>query len=234
MKSIYNMVTKQQWEKEVREVFEQIKKHDKPYNIEVEGIEFTILPNVFSPKYFTDSVWFAKEVPKIVGNKKMLEIGTGIGIIAVFAALKGAKVSATDINPVAVQNARLNFEKLNLDIPVYEGNMYEPLPRDEKFDFIFWNHPFNKGDNPDEEILLQAGFDYNYQGLEKYIKDAEKFLKKNGRLLLGTGNFADLDAIKDIARQYGYEIILIKSIRTPLAIESFVDNEYQIYEMKKL
>ncbi len=228
------MVTKQQWEKEVREVFEQIKKHDKPYNIEVEGIEFTILPNVFSPKYFTDSVWFAKEVPKIVGNKKMLEIGTGIGIIAVFAALKGAKVSATDINPVAVQNARLNFEKLNLDIPVYEGNMYEPLPRDEKFDFIFWNHPFNKGDNPDEEILLQAGFDYNYQGLEKYIKDAEKFLKKNGRLLLGTGNFADLDAIKDIARQYGYEIILIKSIRTPLAIESFVDNEYQIYEMKKL
>jgi len=234
MRIIRNMNKQQKWEQEVREVFEQIKKHNKPYDVEIEGIKFTILPNVFSPKYFTDSAWFAKEVSKIVGSKKMLDIGTGIGIIAAFAAINGAKVFATDINPNAVQSARLNFEKLNLDIPVYKGDMFNPLPKDEKFDFIFWNHPFNKGDNIDEEILLQAGFDYQYHSLEKYIKGADKFLKKDGRLLLGTGNFADLDAVKYLAIKYGYEMILITSKRTPLAVQSFIDNEYRIYELKKL
>lgn len=227
-------INREQWEDEVRDVFRQIKKHNQPYDLEVEGIEFTILPHVFSPKYFTDSVWFAKEVSKIVAKKKLLEIGTGMGIVAAFCALNGAKVSATDINPAAVENARLNFKKLELNIPVYEGDMYDPVPKDEKFDFIFWNHPFNQGKDPDEDILFQAGFDYQYQSLEKYIKDAHKHLKKDGKLLLGTGNFADLNEIERISNKYRYKMILLKQIKKPLAVKSFVDNKYCIYELKPI
>jgi len=225
-------ITRQQWEQEVREVFKQIKTHKTPYNVEIDGIEFTVLPNVFSPKYFTDSSWFAKEVPNIVGNKKLLEIGTGMGLIAVFAALNGAQVVATDINPAAAKNAELNFKKLKLDIPVYEGDMYDCVPKDEKFDFIFWNHPFNKGEDPDEDILFQAGFDYQYKSLEKYIKGAHEYLKKDGKLLLGTGNFADLNEIERLANKYGYEMVLLKQIKKLLAVESFVDNKYCIYELR--
>ena len=226
------MNDQEKWENEVRLVFKKIKSHKKPYNIKVNRINFKVFPNVFSPKYFTDSTWFAKTVPKIVKNKKLLDIGTGIGIVALFAARNGAKVVATDINPSAIKNARENFKRYNLEIPVILSDMYKNLNPKEKFDFIFWNHPFNKGKDPKETILLRGGFDYNYSGLKKYIQGAHKYLKKDGRLLLGTGNFADLKEIKRLASKYNYKMVLLKKIKMPLAVKSYLNNDYRIYELK--
>lgn len=93
------------------------------------------------------------------------------------------------LNPQAVLNAKYNFQKYNIPAKVYYGDMYEPLPPHMKFDFIFWNHPFNRGNNPYEDILLKSGFDYHYASLEKYIA-AHNYLNSQGKLLLGTGNFA--------------------------------------------
>lgn len=227
------MNDQEKWENEVRLVFKKIKSHKKPYNIKANGINLKIFPNVFSPKYFTDSAWFAKTIPKIVKKERLLEIGTGIGIVALFAARNGAEVVATDINPSAVKNAKENFKRYNLNIPVTLSDMYKNLNPKEKFDFIFWNHPFNKGKNPKETILLQGAFDYDYNSLKKYIRGAHKYLKKNGRLLLGTGNFADLKEIKRIASKYNYKMILLKKVKIPLTAKNFPDNQYRIYELKK-
>ena len=226
------MNDQEKWENEVRLVFKKIKSHKKPYKIKINKIDLIIFPNVFSPKYFTDSEWFAKTIPKIVKKKKLLEIGTGIGIVALFAALRGAEVVATDINPSAIKNTKENFKRYNLKIPVILSDMYKNLNSKEKFDFIFWNHPFNKGKNPKETLLLQGGFDYNYNGLKRYIEEAHKYLKKNGRLLLGTGNFADLKEIKRLASKYNYKMVLLKKIKMPLAVKSYLNNDYRIYELK--
>lgn len=85
------MTTLQQWQKEVFAVFEKIRAHKRPYDIMVDGVELMVLPNVFSPQYFTDSIWFAREVAALAQGKTLLEIGTGTGLLAVFAALRGAR-----------------------------------------------------------------------------------------------------------------------------------------------
>ena len=225
------MTTQKEWEDEVRAVYDKIKSHKRPYQITVNDIELTVFLKVFSPAYFTDSRWFAEALPEIVGRKRLLEIGTGTGIVALFAALNGAEVTATDINPYAVDNAWFNFRKYGLEIHVLWGDMYRPLTPDERFDFIFWNHPFNKGEDPDEEMLLLAGFDYKYNSLETYIREAHLHLKPNGRLLLGTGNFARTSEIEGIAGKYGYEMILLRNIVAPLTEDSKIANEYRIYEL---
>jgi methylase of polypeptide subunit release factors len=227
------MTNQKEWEKEVRDVFEKIKIHKKPYSMKINKIEIEIFPNVFSPSYFTDSKWFAETLPKIVGKKSLLEIGTGTGIITLFSALNGAKVTATDINSDAIENAKCNFKKHNVNVRTYLGDMYKPLPQDKKFDFIFWNHPFNKGDNPHEEILLKAGFDFQYKSLKRYISEAHNYLNLNGRLLLGTGNFAILSEIKEIASANNYKMKLLRKIKIPLAADSSINNDYRIYEFIK-
>lgn len=227
------MTSQKEWEQEVRAVFEKIKAHKVAYSINIKGIELHIFPNVFSPKYFTDSKWFSETVLKIVGQHKLLEIGTGTGIVALFAALNGAEVSATDINPDAVANAKYNFKKHNVKIKTYCGDIYEPIPKEEKFDFIFWNHPFNFGDNLDEDTLLRGGFDFQYKSLEKYIAGAHLHLNPNGKLLLGTGNFALLSKIKELAAKYDYKMKLLKKVEIPLAADSSIDNDYRIYEFVK-
>jgi len=227
------MSEQKEWEQKVRDVFAKVKSHKKRYSIEVDGVKVCIYPNVFSPAYFTDSKWFVKTVPKIVGQRRFLEIGTGTGIVALFVGLNGADVSATDINPAAVKNAKYNFEKYGINVKTYCGDMYEPLPRDAKFDVIFWNHPFNRGENQ-EEMLLKSGFDFEYSSIERYITHAHSYLNPNGRLLLGTSNFALLSEIEQLANKNGYTMVLLEKAKIPLAADSSIDNEYRIYEFVKI
>lgn len=226
------MLTKEEWQQQVFKTYEKIRSHKEPYKISVKGIEIEVLPNVFSPKYFADSAWFAKEVPTIVGKSSLLEIGTGTGIVAIFCAMKGAKVVATDISPDAIRNAKLNAEKQGLDISVREGSVYEPIKPDEKFDFIFWNHPFNNWQEPVDDVLLMGGFDYNYHYLEEYISGARNHLSENGRLLLGTGNFSDLDSIQKISDKNGFEMVLLKETTTALQPGTSIMNKFLLYQLK--
>lgn len=228
------MVTQQEKEQKVREVYEKIKSHKQSYSINVDGVEIEIFPNVFSPAYYTDSKWFAQTVSKYVKNNSFLEVGAGTGIVALFVGLNGADVTVTDINPDAIENTKFNFKKHSLRVKAYCGNVYDPLPQGIKFDFIFWNHPFNYGKNPNEEMLLKAGFDFRYKGLEEYIAKAHLYLSRRGRLLLGTGNLAKLLEIERIADKYGYKMMLLEMTKIPLATNSDLDifsNDFRVYEL---
>jgi len=224
------------WRAEVDRIYEEIAKHTEPYTITIGDMELLVRPGVFSPAYFTDSAFFAIEVPKIVGQKSLLEIGTGTAIVAIAAAKNGARVVATDISSEAIVNANHNIQRHGLDIPVLYGDVFDAIRKNARFDFIFWNHPFNKGDNPDETMLRRSGFDYQYQGLEKYFAEAYNHLTPEGRLLLGTGTVggeggADLDAIHEIAQRNGYTPELLKSEIHPVTPGSPVLNKYLIYDM---
>ena len=166
-------------------------------------------------------------------DKSLLEIGTGTGIVALFSALNGANVSATDINCDAIKNAEYNFKKHEVKVKTYCGDTYNPVPIDIKYDFIFWNHPFNKGDDPDEEVLLKAGFDFEYKSLKKYISEAKRHLKPDGRLLLGTGNHALITEINNIADRNGYKLKLLEKAEFPISDGSKISNDYRIYEFIK-
>lgn len=228
------MVNQKEWESEVRKIYRKIKSHKKSYTIIIDRISVVIFPNVFSPKYFTDSVWFARILPEIVKKKNLLEIGTGTGIVALFAALGGAKITATDINADATANAAYNFKKHKIPVKTFTGDMYTPLPKNSRFDFIFWNHPFNRGENCKENILLKSGFDFHYESLEKYISGAHLHLKPRGKLLLGTGNFATLSEIKRIVSRNNYAMRLLRRTKLPLSEGSKISNEYHIYRLFRL
>lgn len=218
----------------MREIYDKMESHKNTYTIDINNVEIDIFPYVYSPHYYNDSAYFAKVIPRIVGKKKFLEIGSGTGIIALCVALNGAEVSVTDINQDAIKNTEHNFKKHSLNPKVYCGDIYEPLPLGEKFDFIFWSHPFNKGDNPDESYLLQSGFDFQYESIKKYIQQAHLHLTKNGRLLLGTGKFALLSKIRDIATKQGYEMKLLERVDIPVSkYATNFENDFRIYEFVK-
>lgn len=226
-------LTHQEYAAEDIKTYNIIRKQTQIEIVSHEGIEFEIHPNVFSPKYFTDSYWFGVEISNLVKNQKFLEIGTGTGIIALFAALKGASVTATDINPAAVNNCQANFSKHKIKGKVILSDLFDSLPEDEKFDFIFWNHPFFEAEEEVNDILLKAGFDHSYQSLERYLRQAHQFLSPKGKLLLGTGNAANLDRIFDICKNLSLKYSLLKEIEMPVNPGSNIMNDYRIYHFFK-
>jgi len=209
------------WMKQIFAIYEKMRNRAKGdfYEAECNGLTFKVHKNVYSPDQFSDSTYFSKELPKIVGNSSLLEIGTGTGVISIICALKGAKVFLTDINPDAVKVAKENAKRYNLDIPIKESDMYESINPDEKFDFIFWSHPYNNWNEPVDDMLLRSGLDYKYDSLRRYIEGARAHLLPGGKLLLGTGNTADIATIAKIAEKNKYSIRILKASEMPLAFK---------------
>jgi len=192
------------------------RKEKEPYEVEVLGKKFVVFPSVFSPKYFFDTEFFAKEIDVNEGEE-FLEIGSGTGIISVILALKGAKVTCTDINPMAIKNTKENAQRHNIDITILEGDVYDPLQEDKKFDTIFWNTPFGFVEG-ELDNLEKAVFDKEYKATERFIKESKKYLKPNGRLLIGfSSTLGRLDLLQEYLKEAGFtmkEVAKIPSMET--------------------
>lgn len=94
---------------------------------------------------------FMEENRELFRDASVLEIGTGSGPIALYAARLGAsRVIATDIDPVAVECARENARRLGLEeaveirlVPPEDASAYSVLGPDERFDVILSNPPYS-------------------------------------------------------------------------------------------
>jgi release factor glutamine methyltransferase len=223
-------VVRLNWQAEVRRLIGMMASHTSRYPCRSAGIDIVVLPQVFSPAYFTDSEWFASEIAKLASGRTLLDIGTGTGIIALAAAKRGALVTATDINPHAVENARINFAAHGVAADVFEGDVYAAVADCSRFDLIFWNHPFNLGTNPREDALSLCGFDYQYNGVRQFIGGAPAHLAPGGRLLLGTSTFAEVALIEQIADGVDFDVRVIARKRAPLQWRGEAVTELRICE----
>ena len=77
----------------------------------VDGVPLVIMPQVFNPVLLRSGALMARAVGRLplhgAARPSVLDLGTGSGIGAVFAARRGASVVAVDINPEAVRCARI-------------------------------------------------------------------------------------------------------------------------------
>jgi len=130
----------------------------------VGGMPLLVLPEVFNPRLFRTGAWLAHAIPPPAapaaagavagapcaapaGNlRRALDMGTGSGIGAVFAARLGYRVTAVDVNPQAVRCARINalLHGLEERIEVRLGDLFAPVAG-ERFDLVLFNPPFFRG-----------------------------------------------------------------------------------------
>ena len=89
-------------------------KSNKPITIDFHGRKIVILPNVFVPEPQGYNLLTKTVLKEVKETDKVLDMGTGTGIQAIFAASKSTDVTAVDVNPEAVECAKLNIELNNL------------------------------------------------------------------------------------------------------------------------
>lgn len=74
----------------------------------------------------------------------LLDLCTGTGCVAVTVALERprARVVATDISAEALALARENAEALGARVELLQGDLYDPLPPEARFDVVAANPPY--------------------------------------------------------------------------------------------
>ena len=170
------------------------------------GKKFFVYKNTFWP--FTDSQPLVKNF-KIKKGESVLDIGTGSGVIAIFACYQGAgKVVAVDINPAAVQSARYNIKKhgFNKTAAVKQSDLFENVGK-EKFDIITANLPFRNKPAPD--VVAKSQWDTDLETNKRFFKDARKHLTSNGRIYFAQSNFGAMQEIKTLAKKAKFSIKVI-------------------------
>jgi len=185
--------------------------------IEALGESITILPHVYVPADQSVPAMFT-EYAHLMEGRRVLDMGTGTGVLALLAARLGAaRVIATDNNPKAVENARLNVERLGLGDVIEvrgPGDLFEPL-EGETFDVILFNAPWIQGEP--QTLYDTANYDPGYRILDAFLKNASRHLAPGGLVLLqysdvsqrkGESGMDHLDAALDAG---GLEVVTRRS-----------------------
>jgi release factor glutamine methyltransferase len=175
----------------------------EPYTINFLGYDIVVLPQVFLPS--TPSEVIAKFM-QIKNGTRIIDVGTGTGILALIAGLKGGVGYATDINSNAVKNARLNLDKYGISgIQTIESDLFSNIPP-ETFDLITFNRPFwDSYDGKRMEHAVELGFsDPTGKVLPNFLDQSRDYLNNNGRILISTAEWEDLSQVEKTFQQFGY------------------------------
>jgi release factor glutamine methyltransferase len=121
-----------------------VKYLSKTKRYQYNGIKLVIPPEVFHPGFFFSTKLLLRYTNGFsLDQKTFLELGAGSGLIAIYAAKKKAIVTATDINPIAVEYLHQNAEENNVRIEIIHSDLFENIPQ-QQFDFIAINPPYYK------------------------------------------------------------------------------------------
>lgn len=139
---------------------------------------------------------------EVRAGDRVLDMGTGSGVNAILAASTATEVVAVDINPRAVDAARQNAARNGVAgrVDVRHGDVFSTL--DGQFDLIVFDPPF-RWFRP-RTLLEMASTDENYRALTRFVRDAGRYLRANGRMLMFFGTSGDLGYLHRLLADEGF------------------------------
>ncbi len=193
---------------------------------------FNVWDNVYEPA--EDSFFFAENL-LVQEDAKVLDIGTGCGILGILAAKKASIVLAVDVNPYAIscakENAKINHVQGKMAF--VRGSLFTCLSDEAKFDVILFNAPYLPTEKQEaaEHAWLAYAWDGGVTGrkvIDRFIIESHRYLALNGQILLLQSTLADVDktllgfseqkmnarVVASHALPFFETLILIKATRT--------------------
>ena len=181
--------------------------------IEYKGTKISTCKHVYEPAGDTFLMMDALEDINIKSTDSILEIGTGTGIIALYAAKRARHVTAVDINPYALECAKKNAELNNIkNIDFIKSNLFTNICK--KYDVILFNTPYL----PQEKSETTADIiEYAWNGGETGRETTDKFLdmvchhlKEAGQILILDSDNSKYQDTLDMLRKKGLESKIVK------------------------
>jgi release factor glutamine methyltransferase len=189
----------------------------------VGGLPFVVIPSVFNPKILRTGDFLASQIgtAHLSRDAEVLDLGTGSGVCAVFAARQAQRVVAVDINPEAVRCARINVllhhQESRVDVRL--GDLFAPVSG-ERFDLVVFNPPFLQGVPQDDRDRAWRSNDV----AERFGAGLSNHLKPNGCALVLLSSFGGAAAFLDAFRRHGLAVSVFAQRR-------FVNERVAIFKL---
>lgn len=159
----------------------------------------------------------------------VLDIGTGSGIQAKQASKKAEFVIAVDISQKALEHCcqkiksdKILFLKSDLfsffekKIVIVKNGLFKGIKgiengENNKFDTIIFNAPYLPEDKDDKDIALDGGKE-GYEIIERFLREADKYLAENGIILLIFSSKTGKEKVDELIGKNGFKSELLEKI----------------------
>ena len=167
------------------------------------GTRLLIPADVFHPGFFFSSRLLLNYVSRLsLTGKRFLELGAGSGLIAMKAAQKSAFVTASDINPVAIEFLELNSRKNQAEIRIIQSDLFRAIPPDA-FDVIVINPPYYmRNPRTYRDYAWCCGEHGEY--FERLFREMKHYVHDGSEIYMVLFERADLELIENLAIQNGF------------------------------
>ena len=183
----------------------------------------------------SDDTFLLAENLEIKKGQSVLEIGTGSGLVSMYASLLTDDVTATDINYNALELAEKNFKLNNINtIKLEFGDLFEPV-KDKKFDVILFNTPYLPTDSDD---IINDDLNYAFDGgldgrkvIDRFINEVSNHLNDKGIVQIIQSSLSDNDRTLDMFDRNGF-VAEIAASEKFFFEEIVLINAYKIWLIK--
>ena len=163
-------------------------------------IRLEIPPQVFHPGFFFSTQLLLQYIIKLpLHEKNFLELGCGSGLISIVAVKKGARVTATDINPVALDFLKKNCSRNSVKPEIIESDLFNNVPK-KQYDIIAINPPYYKKKpvTPQDYAWFYGENGEYFSGLFDTI---DNYIHTNTEILMVLFEGCDMDMIRGFAAE---------------------------------
>lgn len=172
-----------------------------------DDIRLEIPTQVFHPGFFSSTQFLLQYISGLpLKDKNFLELGAGSGLIAIKAAKQGARVTATDINPVAIDYLYSNSAQNNLSLEIIQSNLFTDIPG-RTFDIIAINPPYYKK----QPVTLQDFAWYcgeNGEYFSGLFSQLPGYIHDKTEIIMVLCDGCDISMIEKLAGKNGFQLQL--------------------------
>ena len=185
--------------------------------------------SIYQPQ---EDTYLILEQVKQFAKGKVLDMGTGTGILAFEAQPKSKFVIALDINPESVKFVQNLIILKNIsNMYVNDSNLFSFLDNNlvyfdrknkkfklaykkgqkNKFDTIIFNPPYlpkHKAEEPDVDLYVSGGR-YGYEIIEDFLNSVSDFLEPNGNVLVVFSSLTKKNKVEEAIRNNLLEFDLL-------------------------
>jgi release factor glutamine methyltransferase len=174
----------------------------KPRRYRFRDVELVIPPGVFHPGLFFSTRFLIEYLDGFdLRGKSLWELGCGSGLISILAAQRGARVTASDVNPVAVANLREDARRNRIDVETIESDLFAGVPV-RQFDWIVINPPYyRKHPQNMAQQAWNAGERYEY--FERLFAGLGDYLNEETVVCMVLSDACDVPLIRSLAQRHG-------------------------------
>jgi release factor glutamine methyltransferase len=169
------------------------------------GIELSIPSEVFHPGFFFSTKLLLRYIHQFpLQQKSFLELGAGSGLISIFAARKGALVTATDINTVAIEFLEKNRDFNGVRFNIIHSDLFDRIPAGA-FDIVAINPPYYK-----KQPRTYADYAWccgeNGEYFEQLFSGLPAYTHSCSEVYLVLCDGCDLEMIRNMAGHRGFHL----------------------------